>query len=208
MPAKGFEVRRLSGSIGAEILGIDLASEPGDNVIAEIRQIWLEHNVIFFRDQDLPPAKFLAFAKRFGEVVPHFGKPAARPRTANDLPCLVSLRSRPSELLPILGPPCWYFSNHSRSGSTGCRHRSTSAIGSMLPVTLRGRLDWSPTHASHFRRRRPSRGTIAAFAWPGSTVRLLAPRRVRAASRLLAVAVAIGVVAIGIGTILTSRTHD
>ncbi len=69
MAADGFEVRRLSGAIGAEILGIDLASEPGDNVIGEIRQVWLEHNVIFFRDQDLPPAKFLAFAKRFGEVV-------------------------------------------------------------------------------------------------------------------------------------------
>ena len=69
MAGKDFEVRRLSGSIGAEILGIDLASETADNVIGEIRQIWLEHNVIFFRDQDLPPAKFLAFAKRFGEVV-------------------------------------------------------------------------------------------------------------------------------------------
>ncbi len=67
MAAKGFEVRRLSGSIGAEILGIDLAFEPGDNVIGDIRQVWLEHNVIFFRDQDLPPAKFLAFAKRFGD---------------------------------------------------------------------------------------------------------------------------------------------
>jgi len=33
-------VRRLSGSIGAEILDIDLAAEPGYNVIAEIRQIW------------------------------------------------------------------------------------------------------------------------------------------------------------------------
>jgi alpha-ketoglutarate-dependent taurine dioxygenase len=69
MATNGFEVRRLSGSIGAEILGIDLASEPGDNVIGNIRQVWLKHNVIFFRDQDLPPAKFLAFAKRFGEVV-------------------------------------------------------------------------------------------------------------------------------------------
>ena len=69
MAGSGFGVRRLSGSIGAEILGIDLASEPGDNAIGEIRQAWLEHNVIFFRDQDLPPAKFLTFAKRFGEVV-------------------------------------------------------------------------------------------------------------------------------------------
>ena len=69
MAGNGFEVRRLSGAIGAEILGIDLASEPGDNVIGEIRQVWLEHGVIFFRDQELPPAKFLSFAKRFGEVV-------------------------------------------------------------------------------------------------------------------------------------------
>ena len=69
MTGNGFEVRRLSGSIGAEIFGIDLSSEPGDNVIGDIRQVWLEHNVIFFREQDLPPAKFLAFAKRFGQVV-------------------------------------------------------------------------------------------------------------------------------------------
>ena len=69
MAGEGFQVRRLSGSIGAEILGIDLASEASDNAIGEIRKIWLEHNVVFFRDQDLPPAKFLAFAKRFGEVV-------------------------------------------------------------------------------------------------------------------------------------------
>jgi alpha-ketoglutarate-dependent taurine dioxygenase len=69
MVANGFEVQRLSGSIGAEILGIDLAAEPGHNVIAAIRQVWLDHGVIFFRDQDLPPAKFLGFAKRFGEVV-------------------------------------------------------------------------------------------------------------------------------------------
>jgi taurine dioxygenase len=69
MTTNGFEVRPLSGSVGAEILGIDLAAEPGANVIGEIRQTWLKHGVIFFRDQDLPPAKFLSFAKRFGAVV-------------------------------------------------------------------------------------------------------------------------------------------
>jgi taurine dioxygenase len=69
MAANGFGVRRLSGAIGAEISGIDLDAEPGHNVIAEIRQVWLDHGVIFFRDQDMPPAKFLSFAKRFGEVV-------------------------------------------------------------------------------------------------------------------------------------------
>ena len=69
MAENGFEVRPIAGSIGAEISGIDLAGEPGHNVVSALRQAWLEHGVIFFRDQDLPPAKFLSFAKRFGEVV-------------------------------------------------------------------------------------------------------------------------------------------
>jgi len=65
----GCDVKPISGSIGAEILGINLAAEPGHNVIAAIRQTWLEHGVVFFRDQELLPAKFLAFAERFGEMV-------------------------------------------------------------------------------------------------------------------------------------------
>jgi taurine dioxygenase len=69
MARADFQVRRLSGSIGAEISGVDLALEASDAAISEIRKIWLEHNVVFFRDQELPPARLLAFAKRFGEVV-------------------------------------------------------------------------------------------------------------------------------------------
>jgi hypothetical protein len=37
LAANEFEVRPISGSIGAEILGIDLAAEPGHNTIAAIR---------------------------------------------------------------------------------------------------------------------------------------------------------------------------
>jgi len=69
MAGNGFEVRRLSGAIGAEILGVDLSADPGHNTIAAIREVWLEHGVIFFRDQDLPPAKFLQFARHFGAPV-------------------------------------------------------------------------------------------------------------------------------------------
>jgi taurine dioxygenase len=58
----------LSGAIGAEIQGIDLARAT-DAEIAEIRQIWLAHNVIFFRGQTLPPADFLALARRFGTPI-------------------------------------------------------------------------------------------------------------------------------------------
>jgi alpha-ketoglutarate-dependent taurine dioxygenase len=45
-------VRPVSGSTGAEIVGIDLATEPGHNAIAAIRQTWLEYGVIFLRDQN------------------------------------------------------------------------------------------------------------------------------------------------------------
>ena len=62
------EVRRLSGALGAEILGVDLA-QPTDEGVAEIRRIFLEHLVVFFRDQALTPAQFMAFAHRMGRPV-------------------------------------------------------------------------------------------------------------------------------------------
>ena len=40
-----------------------------DETVAEIRRAWLEHLVVFFRDQALDPAAFLAFARRIGEPV-------------------------------------------------------------------------------------------------------------------------------------------
>ena len=60
------EVRRLAGALGAEILGVDLA----ENFSAkEIRAAFLEHQVIFFRDQKLDPAQFLAFARAMGTPI-------------------------------------------------------------------------------------------------------------------------------------------
>ena len=68
MSTNGLHVQPLSGAVGAEISGVDLGAA-GSNTIAEIRKIWLDHGVIFFRDQDLPPAKFLSVAKQFGDVI-------------------------------------------------------------------------------------------------------------------------------------------
>ena len=62
-------VRRIAGALGAEISGVDLSKDLSDETVADIRRAWLEHLVIFFRDQDLPPARFLAFARRFGEPI-------------------------------------------------------------------------------------------------------------------------------------------
>jgi taurine dioxygenase len=61
-------VRRSSGALGAEIAGIDLSAEFDDTLLSEIRRVLLDHLVVFFRDQDLTAAQFLAFARRFGTV--------------------------------------------------------------------------------------------------------------------------------------------
>lgn len=62
-------IRRVAGAVGAEISGIDLIAGVSDTTIAAIRQAWLEHGVLFFRNQPLEPGAFQAFAERFGEVV-------------------------------------------------------------------------------------------------------------------------------------------
>jgi taurine dioxygenase len=63
------EIRPIAGALGAEIGGLDLTEEPAGETISAIRRAWLDHLVIFFREQHLPPERFLAFARRFGEVV-------------------------------------------------------------------------------------------------------------------------------------------
>jgi taurine dioxygenase len=62
-------VHPVAGALGAELSGVDLSRELADDTVAALRRAWLEHLVIFFRDQDLSPARFLAFARRFGEVI-------------------------------------------------------------------------------------------------------------------------------------------
>src|ERR671933_436922 len=64
------KVQRIAGALGAEIDGVDLSEELAGETVAAIRRAWLEHGVIFFRDQErLSPERFLAFARRFGTPV-------------------------------------------------------------------------------------------------------------------------------------------
>jgi taurine dioxygenase len=63
------EVAPVAGALGAEITGVDLARDLTDETMREIRTAWLDHLVVFFRDQQLDPDQFLAFARRIGEPV-------------------------------------------------------------------------------------------------------------------------------------------
>ena len=62
-------VEPIADVLGAEIAGVDLSADLADETIAEIRGAWLDHLVVFFRDQTLEPKAFLRFARRIGEPV-------------------------------------------------------------------------------------------------------------------------------------------
>ena len=64
-------IRRTSGALGAEISGVDLSGALADETIAALRQALVEHQVIFFRDQDLTPGQQVAFGARFGPLNIH-----------------------------------------------------------------------------------------------------------------------------------------
>jgi taurine dioxygenase len=72
------DVLPVTGCIGAEVRGIDLASDLDDAAVQAVRGALLDHLVLFFRDQELSPEQQLAFATRFGEArLPMGGTPAA-----------------------------------------------------------------------------------------------------------------------------------
>ena len=65
------DVRPLTTALGAEIAGVDL-SQPLDNAVAdEVHRAFLDHQVIFFRDQTLTPEQHKAFGRRFGSLNIH-----------------------------------------------------------------------------------------------------------------------------------------
>ncbi|MFF4160781.1 TauD/TfdA dioxygenase family protein [Streptomyces sp. NPDC001678] len=63
-----FEIRKVGGRIGAEVLGVDLGTGLTDSVFAQIHEAFLEHKVLFFRDQDITDEAQLEFAARFGPL--------------------------------------------------------------------------------------------------------------------------------------------
>lgn len=71
MSGSSLTVRRVAGALGAEISGVDLSADLSDETIAAIRDALVEHQVIFFRGQNLTPAQQVAFGGRFGPLNIH-----------------------------------------------------------------------------------------------------------------------------------------
>jgi taurine dioxygenase len=58
---------RQTGVFGAEITGVDLA-RLSDEEFGAIREAFVDHGVVFFRDQDLTEDQHIAFARRWGQI--------------------------------------------------------------------------------------------------------------------------------------------
>ncbi|MGI9319211.1 MAG: TauD/TfdA dioxygenase family protein [bacterium] len=64
-----FNVEPLSGALGAEIHGLDIATNLSDpSVASELRQALSNHLVLIFRDQHLGMEKFRLFGQLFGQL--------------------------------------------------------------------------------------------------------------------------------------------
>jgi alpha-ketoglutarate-dependent taurine dioxygenase len=64
----GFDIRRIGGRIGAEVLGVGLSEDLDAALVSDINSALLEHKALVFRDQRLDDAAQLRFASLFGEL--------------------------------------------------------------------------------------------------------------------------------------------
>ena len=60
----------ITGFIGAEITNINLAKVTSEEVQA-IKEEWLKHKVLVFRDQNITREEHIAFGKNFGKLEIH-----------------------------------------------------------------------------------------------------------------------------------------
>jgi len=56
------------GGVGAEISGVDIAAGISDVEFADIKQVFSEQGLIFFRNQSIDETQHIAFARRWGKI--------------------------------------------------------------------------------------------------------------------------------------------
>ncbi|MVW78204.1 TauD/TfdA dioxygenase family protein [Bordetella sp. 02P26C-1] len=84
------KIIKLTGTIGAEIHGVDVSKPLTPEMLAQIRQCLLDHCVIFFRDQTLTKEQQIAFVRQFGAI--------------SKSPVYKTLDSHP-EIMPVIKEP-------------------------------------------------------------------------------------------------------
>ena len=90
-------VTPYTNGCGATVSDIQLATL-SDSDLAQLREVFAEHGLLFFRDQTLPPTEHLKFAERFGSIVINkFFK------ATNDFPKIAEVRKEKTQQTNIGG---------------------------------------------------------------------------------------------------------
>jgi taurine dioxygenase len=86
----------LTAALGAEVTGIDLAREITPPLYQALREALVQHQVLFFRDQDIEPQHQRALAQLFGPLQTHpaYGTVAGYPEVS----ILESTAENPSKI--------------------------------------------------------------------------------------------------------------
>jgi taurine dioxygenase len=71
IPGASFRVERIAGALGAAVRGIELARPLEPATQRALHDAWMEHQVLFFRDQAITIDQHKAFARSFGELHVH-----------------------------------------------------------------------------------------------------------------------------------------
>jgi taurine dioxygenase len=101
---------KVTGSIGAEVEGIDLSADLNDATIDWISNALVEHKVLFFRDQHgLDRARHIAFGRRFGDLEVHpFSEYIAQYNTGKSDPEIVVLESKSAPTVRHKAADIWH----------------------------------------------------------------------------------------------------
>ena len=71
-----FQTFPLTTAAGAEIQGLDLSAPLSEDTTKRLRRIWLQHGVLFFRNQNLDPGvEILVSEKKHPMLEPDSSKP-------------------------------------------------------------------------------------------------------------------------------------
>jgi alpha-ketoglutarate-dependent sulfate ester dioxygenase len=115
-----FDIRKIGGRIGAQVVGVDLGGSLPAGIFSQIHAALLEYKVLLFRDQDINDEAQLAFAGHFGPLAQQHpmmrvepGNPQVIPvdgaeQRANHWHCDVSFTLTPSlatTLRSVVLPP-------------------------------------------------------------------------------------------------------
>jgi len=68
---KTLYVERLGKTFGATIDGINLATDIDPDTMAQVKNLWSEHQLLLFRNQDLTEEQLVAFSRGLGDLEIH-----------------------------------------------------------------------------------------------------------------------------------------